>query len=504
MGQLPLFDEAAAALYAEHDGEIGRLGSLHEVLAEPSLEPIAVLAPLSSAADVDLLPALVARKILVLLVADVVNHDLRERALEQGVIDVLFPPVSAAQISAAFGALRGEAPPRIARHRAGFPATLQREGESIDVTVVNISSAGLEAEIPWSGPEAGAVLRAELTPPAPHGSIHLYCRVLTTAGLHTGGVRIQARFIGLTAEESSSLVDLVDTLPAWPEELASILETVDMLDVAALRKVAVGQSMAVRLPAFTALEEEALSAGWGTDTTEDGGVGDAAVARVSAALLADVLEVDAQMPGSARIAHALQALQKSSDAMRAMAKAIPDADGERLQMVRDLQKRLASAADRIQRLTGLTKAPAKVQMKGVASTPMEKALGRLPEGPMRWGILAGIPSLALIVFAVVGKLVFFPGDVARSTVAAKPQMTVMGIRVVEVDDMRGKHVAVVDGSWFTASEDERQRMARIVRQSLNLEAMDVQDVRGRPLAHVEGMDVTLFPLPQPRDTPPSS
>lgn len=504
MGQLPLFDEAAAALYAEHGGEIGRLGSLHEVLAEPSLEPIAVLAPLSSAADVDLLPALVARKIYVFLVADVVNHDLRERALEQGVIDVFFPPVSAAQISAAFGALRGEAPPRIARHRGGFPATLHREGESIDVTVVNISSAGFEAEIPWSGPETNSVLRAELLPPAPNGTIHVYCRVLTTAGLHTGGIRIHVRFIGLTSEESSALVDLVDTLPVWPEELAAILETVDALDVAALRQVAIGQAMAVRLPAFTALEEEALSAGWGTDTSEDGGVGEAAVARVSAALLADVLEANSAMPGQARIARALEALQKSSDAMRAMANAVQPGDTATLPKIRDLQKRLASAADRMQRLTGLAKAPDGPQMKATVATPMENALEKLPQGPARWGILVGVPAAIFLLFALIVKLAFFPGDVARSTFAEKPQLTAMGIRVIEVGDRRGKHVAVVDGTWFAATEEERVRMARIVRQSLNLEAMEVQDVRGRPLAHVKGMDVKLFPLPKPRDTPPSS
>lgn len=501
VGQLPLFDDAAAALYAEHGGEIGRLSSLREVLAQPSLEPIAVLAPLSSAEDVALLPALVARKIHVLLVADVVALDLRARALEQGVVDVLFPPVSAAQVSAALGALRGESPPRISRHRAGFPATLVQEGQKTDLTVVNVSSAGFEAEIPWAGPPAGAVMRTELQPPAPHASIHLYCRVLSSAGLHTGGVRIQARFLALTAEESSSLVDLVDTLPPWPETLATILETIDVLDVAALRQVAVGQSMAVRLPAFTALEEEALAAGWGTDTSEDAGVGEAAVARVSAALLADVLEADPMMPGGARVAHALATLQAAQEKMRAIANAIPDANADRLQKVRDLQKRLASGAERIERLAGLGK-PAAPPMKGLAATPIETALERLPEGPARWAILVGVPAVSLLLLGLLVKLVFFPGDPARSAVAEAPKMTLMGIRVVDVGSTSGKPIAIVDGSWFTANEDERTRMARIARQSIEEETLEVQDVRGRPLARVNGADVTLLPLPDPRDTPP--
>lgn len=498
VGQSTLFDEAASALYAEHGGEIGRLGSLREVLAQPSLEPIAVLAPLASEEDVALLPALVARRVQVLLVADVVAAELRALALEAGVIDVLFPPVSAAQISAAFGALRGEAPPRISRHRAGFPARLDHKGEKVDVTVVNVSSAGFEAEIPWSGPPVDAVMRAELQPAAPQQPVHAYCRVSSSAALSTGGVRILARFVGLTSDESNAIVDLVDTLPPWPEELAAILETIDSLDVAVLRQVAVGQSTPVRLPAFTALEEEALAAGWGTDTSEDTGVGAAAVARVSAALLADVLEANPLMPGGARIAHALTSLQTAQDRMRAMAKAIPDGDGEQLQKVRDLQKRLASGAARIQQLTGSSK-PAAPPMKGIAATPAEKAFARLPAGPARWAILGGVPAVALVVFAVLLKVLLFPGDPARSAVTATPKMTVMGIRVVDVSETSGKPIAVVDGSWFTANEDERTRMARIARQSLGKETLDVHDVRGRPLAHVKGMEVTLLPLPGPRD-----
>lgn len=498
MGQSPLFDEAASALYAEHEGEIGRLASLREVLSQPSLEPIAVLAPLASSEDVALLPALVARKVHVLLVADVVAVELRARALAAGVIDVLFPPVSAAQISAALGALRGEAPPRISRHRAGFPALLEREGDKVDVTVVNVSSAGFEAEVPWSGPAVNSVMRAELQPPAPQPPVHAYCRVSSSAPLHTGGVRIQARFVGLTSDESNSIVDLVDTLPRWPEELATILETIDALDVAVLRQVAVGQSTPVRLPAFTALEEEALASGWGTDTSEDTGVGAAAVARVSAALLADVLEANPLMPGGARIAHALAALQTAQDRMRAMAKAIPDGDGEQLQKVRDLQKRLASGADRIQQLTGSSR-PVAPPMKGIAATPVEKALERLPEGPARLAILGSIPVVAMVIFVVLVKLIFFPGDAARSAVADAPKMTVMGIRVVDLGEMTGKPIAIVDGSWFRANEDERARMSRIARQSLGTETLEVQDVRGRPLAHVKGMDVTLLPLPGPRD-----
>src|SRR5688500_4392016 len=115
VGQMPVIEEAVSVLYSEHGIEVGRLGSLREVLAQPSLEPIAVLAPLSSAEEVALLPALVARNVHVLLIADVVTPELRIRALEQGVADVLFPPVSAAQVSAALGALRGEAPARISR-----------------------------------------------------------------------------------------------------------------------------------------------------------------------------------------------------------------------------------------------------------------------------------------------------------------------------------------------------------------------------------------------------
>lgn len=498
VGQSTLFDEAASALYAEHGGEIGRLGSLREVLAQPSLEPISVLAPLSSAEDVALLPALVARRVHVLLVADVVAVELRARALAAGVIDVFFPPVSAAQISAALGALRGEAPPRISRHRAGFPASLEREGDRVDVTVVNVSSAGFEAEVPWSGPAVDSVLRAELKPPGPQPPVHAYCRVLSSGPLHTGGVRIQTRFVGLTSDESNSIVDLVDTLPPWPEELATILETIDALDVAVLRQVAVGQATPVRLPAFTPLEEEALASGWGTDTSEDAGVGEAAVARVSAALLADVLEANPLMPGGARIAHALDALHKAADKMRAMAKAIPEGDSERLQQVRDLQKRLASGANRIQHLTGSSK-PVAPPMRGIASTPVEKALERLPEGPARWALLGAIPATAIVFLAVLVKLLFFPGDAARSAVAEEPKMTVMGIRVVDLGEMTGKPIAIVDGSWFTANEDERARMSRIARQSLGTETLEVQDVRGRPLAHVKGLDVTLLPLPGPRD-----
>jgi hypothetical protein len=265
-----------------------------------------------------------------------------------------------------------------------------------------------------------------------------------------------------------------------------------------LRQVAVGQSTPVRLPAFTALEEEALAAGWGTDTSEDTGVGAAAVARVSAALLADVQEANPLMPGGARIAHALTSLQTAQDRMRAMAKAIPEGDGEQLQKVRDLQKRLASGAARIQQLTGSSK-PAAPPMKGVAATPVEKAFERLPNGPARWAILGGVPAVALVIFAVLLKVLLFPGDPARSAVTATPKMTVMGIRVVDLSEQSGKPVAVVDGSWFTANEDERTRMARIARQSVGKETLDVHDVRGRPLAHVKGMEVTLLPLPGPRD-----
>lgn len=504
MGQLPLFDEAAAALYAEHGTEVGRLASLREVLAQPSPEPKAVLAPLSSAEDVALLPALVAQKVHVLLVADVVSLDLRARALEQGVVDVLFPPVTAGQISAVLAAMRGEAPHRIAKHRAGFPAVLSRQDGNIDVTVVNVSSAGFEAEIPWEGPGAGAVLRVELQAPG-HRPIRLYCRVETAAPMRsTGGVRINARFVGLTAEESSALVDLVDTLPPWPEDLATILDTIDGLDVAVLRQVAVGQQTAVRLPAFLAIEEEALAAGWGTDTSDDAGVAEAAVARVSGALLADVMERNAQMPGGARVALALQTLAQAQEKMRAIAKKIAEGDNERLQKVRDLQKRLASIAEKIQRLAGLREDTVSPKMHSIVETPVEKALSRLPEGPARWAILAGVPLAGIALFAILVKLVFFPGDVARSTIASNPKMTVMGIRVIDAGDVQGKPVAIVDGSWFTATDDERMRMTRIARQQLARETLEVRDVRGRPLAHVTGMDVTLLPLPRPRDTPPPS
>lgn len=78
-------------------------------------------------------------------------------------------------------------------------------------------------------------------------------------------------------------------------------------------------------------------------------------------------------------------------------------------------------------------------------------------------------------------------------------MTLMGIRVVDLSERSGTPTAIVDGSWFTANEDERTRMARIARQSIGKDTLDVRDVRGRPLATVKGMGVTLLPLPGPRD-----
>jgi hypothetical protein len=77
--------------------------------------------------------------------------------------------------------------------------------------------------------------------------------------------------------------------------------------------------------------------------------------------------------------------------------------------------------------------------------------------------------------------------------------------VVSINKVGDQAFVVVDGSWFTASDDARSSAAKIVAVSIEGEVyLEVRDVRSRPLAKVTGADVTVLPLPGPRDRPPAS
>ncbi len=477
-GRSAVLDAAAASLYSELGTEIGRVGHLREALAHPSTESLAVVAPLLSEEDLSLLPALAGRGMHLVLLSDVAAVDLRSRALQEGALDVLFPPITAARIVVALDARAAVS--RGPLRRAGFRANLQppAEGEAFDANVAALSTQHVELEISERRPATGDVFRIVLH--APSGRFGAWVRIADSTRLGAGGARVAARFLGLTADESATLVDLADSLPQIPDEIQRLLHAVDRLDMDRL-----AEASDVRLPALLQVEKEGIARG-------DGAIGAAAVARIAALLVGDALEKDPEAVGVARVAAVLEASGAAQESLRSNAAIAELEEPAKLAAVRDLQKRVANAAERVRSLSGVAAREAP-SLRAIPARRWDLLSGR-----GRWAVLTA-GAFAFIAGVVgVGAVTRTPTDPARTAVAATPVLEFRGIRAQSVTKEKKRAVVVVDGSWFTATEDDRRGFAVIARQNAGSpKTVEIQDTRARPLARVDGKKVVLLPVPAP-------
>ncbi len=514
-GADPRASAAAAAFRYREDVSVGRVDAaldavdvLEAHVGEPSL--VVVLA--NDAGDLAIadLPVLIGRGVPTVVLAASDSRELRAAAFQAGASEVVFPPHDPLRLEAACmvllkGHLRTE--PRCS---VPIPAMIVPQGQAeIRATVLNLSRGGFRAEL--QGPAtAGAIVNVALSPPAPFRIPLVFGRLLEVQPPNDAGRCVaRGQWVGLAAEELALIGELVESLAPDTTDVLAALQVLIAMKTETLRDTKfVG---GIRVPPLTSYERLGVAAQPSEAVAPFGLV---AVARCRATMVAVLLDTteDPNVAAAAKLIpiDAWRAEMKvAQEVVTAnLAERMKEAKPAPIREMRDLQARLNTASDQIERVfadaTGgkferrsTTLLQEKVEQKKVFSRPVEAPpveKEKDPEADLPYSsrIRGRHVSMAAAFFVVLatGLAVWKSGhdrqtfDFAREAVEDSPQMVAGRIRVhSSFRTTADRATIVVDRTWFDATDAERRMAASaLLPRFRGARWLSVNDYRGRTLA----------------------
>ncbi len=435
------------------------------------------------------LPVLTSRSIPTLILAATDSRELRATAFRAGASEVIFPPHDPLRLEAACmvllkGHLRTE--PRCS---IPIPAIIRtQEGSEFRATLLNLSRGGFRAEV--AGVLVpGAIVHVALSPPDPWKMPTLFARILAGRDPEFGKQDIRAQWVGLASDEMLLLGELVESLAPDTTEVLGSLDQLLAMSVATLRdqKFVAG----IRVPPLTTYERLGVAAAEGDAILPLGVV---ALVRCRACMVAVLLDTttDPKVGDAARrlpIDAWRTEFKAAQEIVRnALAARMTEAKPAPIREMRDLQARLSTASDQMERVfadaTGgryEKRSAALLQEKNAIGT-FEKRIEETPQvrsdvpPPRRFRrprlvalIAIAVPLLASAVWAqFLMRVETVPPSESIELAVPKFREGKIGIRSV-IDDREAKtRYVVVDAGWYKSTDREHELAVWDMMKVLNL------------------------------------
>lgn len=454
-----------------------------------------------------------ASNIIVVAAAD--DADLRSAAFGSGARDVLMPPHEAARVEEAVSLVLGRPLRRWKRCAVPIPAMIAASGKRRDTAkVLNVSPGGAQFESPIAL-EPGEVFQIALKLPPPFELTPVFARTISSTPAPGSPLRsTRAQFVGLNVTEIERFESFLSSLDSSVEDFASQMRSIQRLDA---RRLRIGFTSGVRLPVLVGCEKAWLDAAPGSAESDLAVI---PLARCRAALVTWLFDAffasgEESPPGIPPFKLWRGELKMALDLLNgALGRALASGDPAQVRELRDVQARIATAIDQVERLAERVTGQKREKPRPVASDShvradtvenaaeelLEEANAERDVGKSQGFLYEKVWSyrrtrrVVVVAFALLFGFCERSGDETRHTVypASKvkteaPAMIAGMVRVRSVypDPRARTTIAVVDGSWFSLPDERKmEALKEIARQSQigPGQYLEVRDYSGYTLA----------------------
>ena len=508
-------EAAAAPFRGRADVELLLSPDLDGALAAASGADGVVLVPVSRNSERTLAAIRDSGASNIIVVAAADDADLRAAAFGSGARDVLMPPHEAARVEEAVSLVLGRPLRRWKRCAVPIPAMIAASGKRRDTaTVLNVSPGGAQFESALAL-EPGEVFQLALKLPAPFELTPVFARTISSTPAPGSPLRsTRAQFVGLNVTEIERLESFLASLDSSVEDFAAQMRSIQKLDA---RRLRVGFTAGVKLPVLVGCERAWLDAAPGSAESDLAVI---PLARCRAALVTWLFDAlfasgEESPPGIPPFKQWRGELKMALDLLNGvLGQALASGDPARVRELRDVQARIATAIDQIERLAERVTGQKREKPRTVSSDThyradtvanaaeniLEEAKADRPAGMPQGFFYEKVWSyrktrrVAIIAFAALFGFCERSGDDVRHTVypsskakTDSPAMIAGMVRVRSVysDAKSGNIIAVVDGSWFGLPDDRKMDALKEVARQSNVapaQYLEVRDYAGDLLA----------------------
>ncbi|HVO31696.1 MAG TPA: hypothetical protein VMV18_13210, partial [bacterium] len=342
------------------------------------------------------------------------------------------------------------------------------------------------------------------------------------------GVVLRIQFVGLSVDEAEVLQLFVDSLESSLEAFSAQLRALQKLD---LRRLRGGYEKGVRLPTLATCEQTWVNAAPGTPEAD---LAIIALARCRALMVCALFEAffesgEESPPGIPPFRQWRGEMKMAGDLLRAeISRRLAGADVVGAKELKDLEARLTSAADHLdriaERVTGqkreekrvgrvqdaVVRSQDEIEREHIVEAAQDAAanagapvqmettfLGR--KDVRRWiGII--VPTLVFAAVVIVTRWQrhsYFP---PATVVADKPMFKSrnVNVRTFYRNVNTGHWIAIVDATWWKGDDAERWRVTRDIAERQRIPTGEILEVRS-----YQGDVQALWEAgPTPPDPPP--